>query len=364
MPIIAQFSPPGHADDLTSENKALWSEFLSDKYFARSKAGSPDDNDGPRTQFFNPTTDDIPGDLIEAVITWTAFPRQVANSSASDRQRWTKADSSRTLQDEYCEWSVHRDSEGKILWVDFTSEGPEYWQVMAQLQPDTLLALYQKHVSPNVDHDDLFPAGRYEPMNRWNNSTKNGAMHLIQRANTLGAEIELAAGASIVRRRDGEILTKVQDLIRCSQYGAPERHSDPHIGSEINKLARGGHLVSLADPVGLFIQGCDFSGFELPTAAVKPSDCWRIVRGTESRALRVRFAPPVGTTFTVSDITIDGNPIEFGGQIADKISIGLAGWASPDTGHVQIVEGCRGAGGGGLLLAATATPSGFSTRRF
>jgi hypothetical protein len=36
--------------------------------------------------------------------------------------------------------------------------------------------------------------------NTWNNSIANGAMHLIQRNNTLTAEIGLAAGASLVWR--------------------------------------------------------------------------------------------------------------------------------------------------------------------
>jgi hypothetical protein len=186
-------------------------------------------------------------------------------------------------------------------------------------------------------------------------------MHLIQRANTLGAEIELAAGASIVRRRQGALVTEEQDLINCSQYGVAQRHSDPHIGAEVNRLARDGHLVTLADPVGLFIAGCDFDGFELP-GGLAPDQCWRVVRGKEERALRVRFAPPAGATFTVSDILIDGTPIAYGGQVADKITIGLAGWASPDTVHQRIVDGCRGAGADALFTAAAA-PTEFTARR-
>ena len=362
MAIINRFSPPGNADDLTDENKTYWSDALS-KSFASSKTGDSSENDGPRTQFFNPTTDDVPGGLVEQVITWTAFPRQVSLSSAGDQQRWRKADSSRTLQDEYCEWSVHRSNDGRILWIDFTSEGPEYWEILAERQPDTLLALYQKYISPEVERDDVFPTNdKYSRTNRWNNSTTNGAMHLIQAANTLGAEIELAAGASIVRRRGGALLTQEQDLINCSQYGAPKRHSDPHIGAEVNKFAREGRLVSLSDPVGLFIQGCDFSGFEMPTTNVSADQCWKVQRGAQDRALRVRFAPPDGETFTVSDLTIDGVPIGYGGQIADKISIGLAAWASSDTAHLRIVDGCRSAGAA-LLAAGMGSRSDVASRR-
>ena len=68
--------------------------------------------------------------------------------------------------------------------------------------PATIVELYQKHVSPDVKKEDLFRNGRYDARNRWNNSTTAGAMHLIQPNNTLGAEIELAGAATIVRRRE------------------------------------------------------------------------------------------------------------------------------------------------------------------
>lgn len=364
MPIIDHFKPPGFATDLTPENQTQWSNFLSTNYFERSKKGSSDENDGPRKQFFDPTVDEVDSLPKEEIITWSAFPRQVAVSSTGDLQRWKKADSTRAVQDEYCEWSVHRDTNGRILWIDFTSEGPEYWKVMAQLQPETVVELYRKHIAIDIDQHDLFPAGQYEPLNRWNNSTSNGAMHLIQGANTLGAEIELAGGATIVRRRNGELVSNEQDLILCSGYGAPKRHSDPHIGAEINGLAREGRLITLADPVGLFIQGCDFSGFTLPTHNVTAAQCWHIVRGTQERPLRVRFAPPDGENFTVSDVQVDGKAIAFGGQIADKISIALAGWATPSTNHLSITDGCRKVSASPLAAVAAAAPAGaLATRR-
>jgi hypothetical protein len=59
-----------------------------------------------------------------------------------------------------------------------------------------VLALYQEHVSRDVKRADLFDSnGKYVPRNKWNNSTTRGAMHLIQRNITLGAEIELAGGS-------------------------------------------------------------------------------------------------------------------------------------------------------------------------
>lgn len=342
MPVIEQFSAPGGLTEFTEANALLWSEYLSSRFFDRSKDGTPTENDGPRTQFFNPVTDEVEGPLATAVVTWSAFPRHVTISSISDPQRWRTADGSRSRQDEYCEWSVVRDADDNIVRVEFTSEGPEYWEVLAYLQPKTVMDLYRSLIGPDVDEALIFPGGNYDRTNPYNTVTDGGIVHLVQRANSLGAEIELGAGASIVRRRGGELVTDVQALIRCSRYGAPERHSDPHIGSEVNTLARAGHRVSLADPVGLFIAGCDFADFEMPTQNVVPADCWHVERGSEDRALRVRFEPPDGETFSVSEITVTGRPITYGAQIVDKMRVGLAAWASASTSHLAVVDGCVG----------------------
>jgi hypothetical protein len=347
------FSPPGGASDLTQANRAEWSDFLSRQFFSRSKAGRPDRNDGPREQFFNPVEDDVPGPLATEVVTWTAFPRQIAINSASDAQRWRRADADRDVQDEYCEWAITEDENGDIARIDFTSEGPEYWQVLAILQPDTVVDLYRQLIGDHVEKDVIMPLGRYNPRNKYNNSTRNGLVHLIQTNNTLGAEIELAAGASIVRGRAGNLVTDTQDLIQCSRYGQAERHSDPHIGSRVNAHARDGRLVSLADPIGLFIAGCDFSDFEMPTANVQPEDCWHIERGSQDRPLRVKFDAPDGESFNVSDIAVGGRFVRRAGQIVDKITIGLAAWASASMDHLKIVDGCRGSSpGAGMAPAA------------
>ena len=58
-------------------------------------------------------------DKAESTISWTAFPRRVQVASLSDRQRWRRADASRDVQDEYCEWSVTRNAAGKIIRVVF-----------------------------------------------------------------------------------------------------------------------------------------------------------------------------------------------------------------------------------------------------
>src|SRR5262245_15242442 len=237
---LSQFDAPGFLKDLNSAGLEAWSEFISEQLDeARERQDPRLSNYGPRLQFFNPLKAAPSNDAVEKDVTWTAFPRIVEITSISDKQRWRTADSSRDTQDEYCEWSVTRDpGSDKITRVTFTSEGPEYWRFLAAADPQKVLDLYRQHISADVKKADLFQQGQYVARNRLNNSTTNGAMHLIQRNNTLTAEIELAAAATLVRQRNGQFITDEQELINCGAYGQGERHSDPHIGAVVNELAR------------------------------------------------------------------------------------------------------------------------------
>jgi hypothetical protein len=326
---LTSFDPPGFLGDLNQVQHQQWSDFVSSQLdAARSRDGSDFGlaNDGPRLQFFNPLTDPPDPDAIEKDISWSAFPRLVEIDSVNDIQRWRKADNSRDVQDEYCEWSVTRDpATHKITQVMFTSEGPEYWSFLAASNPAKVLELYQTHVSPKVTMQDLFSAQRtYNPRNRFNNSTEGGAMHLIQRNNTLGAEIEIAGAATIIRERNGQILTGEQDLIMCGRYGQAERHSDPHIGAEVNALARAHHDITLANPIGLCIAGLSTVAFRTPDGS-DPASYWRITRGSPEKALRAVYEVPPGKGFVVGDIRINDQPIQFAAQIADFMTIKLTG---------------------------------------
>jgi hypothetical protein len=326
---LTSFDPPGFLSDLNQVQRQQWSDFVSSQLdTARNRDGSDLGlaNDGPRLQFFNPLKDPPDPDAVEKDISWTAFPRLVEIDSVNDIQRWRKADNSRDVQDEYCEWSVTRDpTTHKIVQVTFTCEGPEYWTFLGASNPAKVLELYQRHVSPKVTMQDLFSAqGTYNPRNRFNNSTEGGAMHLIQQNNTLAAEIEIAGAATIIRERDGQILTGEQDLITCGRYGQTERHSDPHIGAEVNALARAHHDTTLANPIGLCIAGLSTVTFKTPDGS-DPASYWRITRGTPEKALRAVYEVPQGKGFVVGDIMFNDQPIQFAAQIADFISIKLTG---------------------------------------
>jgi hypothetical protein len=319
--LLPRFDPPAMLNDLNDSQKKTWSDFISQ---------SLDDEmaKAPGHHFYNPTKTDTANDVQTAEIKWTAFPRSVAVDATSDVERWQTADSTRDVQDEYCEWSVTRDqTTHKILRVTFTCEGPEYWSFLAGVDPQQVLALYKEHVSPSVKMSDLFtPGGQYNGRNSWNNSTSRGAMHLVQGANTLGAELNIAVRSSILRQINGVLLTGEKELIECGQYGLETRNSDPHIGAEINNLARQKADLTIANPVALYIRDLSTAGWAAPDGS-EPKSFWKIARGDAAHAVRAVFEVPAAKGFTVSDITINGTPIQFGAQIADFITIKIVGQA-------------------------------------
>ena len=269
--------------------------------------------------------------------------------------------------DEYCEWAITYDGNtrsGDMTSIMFTCENPGYWLSLWQLDPDRVVALYQEFIDPAVTLDDLvlrYPEGypnagdpvidpttgqpAYDPTNLWNGGpgfagasqpavgtmrtpgTSGGAMHLSSPPNTLGAEIYLAAAATI--QRSAANSTDPQALICCAEYGQNFRNSDPHIGALGNRVAEKS-MYSLTDPVGLYMQTPNFSLWETP-AEFKPEDCWNVTRGeigsgngTDSILHAVVEIPQeYAGKYTLNDLKINGAPLRWAGQIADTFQIAL-----------------------------------------
>lgn len=356
--LLERFDPIGKVDDVGEEGRAAWNDTVRE-IFKQVQVGHPDEaeNDSPRAQFYDPTETDAADDAAQAVITWSAFPRQVQQAYPGDLQRWKLADSSRQVQDEYLEWNVTRDAQGKIQKVTFTTEPREWWIFLSQVDSDKVLELYRTFIGAQVQHGDLFDGdGNYVVDNRWNQNTTDGAMHLIHGPNSLFAEVELAAAATIVRERDGRVLTSEQELIACGLYGAPDRNSDPHIGGEVNALARQRADITLANPVGLYIDGLSTGDFETPDGS-DPASYWSYLRGAAGFPVRAVYEVPQDAGFTVSDVTIGGEPIGFGAQIVDHITVRVTGVACRFGQSTAAPMGCvrpRPAAGSTALASAAA----------
>src|SRR5262249_3677771 len=157
----------------------------------------------------------------------------------------------------------------------------------------------RQFIDPAVKKQDLFDSqGQYRERNKRNTSTTNGAMHLVQIANTLGAEIDIAVRSTIIRKINGQLLTGERELIDCGKYGDAERHSDPHIGAVVNELARKNADVIIANPVALYIKGLEpLVGWQTPDGS-NPKDNWKVVRGTEQLTVRAVYEVPAAKGFT------------------------------------------------------------------
>ena len=327
-------------------------------------------------QFYNPATSDPGGPLLAQAISWNAFPKELLVAYGRGRalqeadrlwplSRYKPSYSGpvmdRTLyrpQNEYCEWRVVRDpGTNKILRVIFTSEPPEYWQAMFggtikgewgidwsfdfTGDRDLVLKHYHEMVSPAVQVDDLICTediasadgkiilackGQYNPYNRWN--TTDGIVHLCAPPSSLAAEIELAADATVLREDAyGRTLVEPEALICCAGYGGPNRNSDPTIGANVNAFARLGAMITLQNPVGLYMDHIDLAGWAAPDGG-DVAECVRIVRGKPGMIERLLVDVPRQRGFTVSDLTIAGAPIAYGGQIAECITVKLVGQAA------------------------------------
>ncbi|KAL6402246.1 hypothetical protein AUP68_14714 [Ilyonectria robusta] len=355
---LAKFDPPGYPDvddGLTDPQKLAWSQKISD-WMDFEIAG--DDESGQRSgrtklpQFFNGTVTAYDVSQQPAAITWIGFPNLVRVRYPNAPRRWKEADSTRDNQDEYLEWSVKKDDDGNIQTVTFTCEGPEYWEFLAQNQPDKLNSLYlamNPDFKGEMKPSDWWHGKRYNAENKWNVSTTTGTIaHLVQRNNTLSAEVDIAAQGTVIRKdKDGKIITDQTKLINCSAYGQPKRNSDPVIGSAINALARKGASVSIANPVALYIHHFSTSNFQLDVEGTGenmidvPEGTFNWQRGDIDKNMGLRLQVKIsdgvlgtgpdnkGRQLNVSDIVDSktGTNIMYGAQFAEYITMTVKGVA-------------------------------------
>jgi len=347
-----RYSEPGKLQDLDETLLGLWNARLSEIFARQVQLAAEEQNPSTGTAWLFDPIAAADADQVEATISWTAFPKRIAAEAPTIAKAWQRADDDRNNQEEYCEWEVVRDRarQNKVIRVTFACETEDYYRFLADHKPDLLLALYHRHVSASVRLEDLLSGGEYDPQNKWNFPQSVGAhgvlMHMAQRNNSFEAAVNLTGVASWPRiDGNGRPITGEQDLIACREFGDPRRHSDPHIGAQINALVRAGNIVSFADPVGLYMDSVDLSDWETPDGS-DPADWFRIVRGSSGYMLRVVFeAPAAAAGHVLGDVKIGGRKIQFGGQIAEKIQIRVRGIARKAAAPAPQLT-CGGAPGG------------------
>ena len=269
---------------------------------------------GLQPQFYNPSKLDVSGTLHP--ISWPAFPQIIEIKFGDDQQEMFRQGELRNNQDEYLEWAVLTQN-GKITKVMFTCDGPEYWKFIADNDKALLVKLYSEIAGQAVPQADLLTTGgAYFPRNKWNTQF---AVHLVQINNTLRAEINIASQATILRRHGtDDPVTDPIELINCSRFGDPDRHSDPHIGDEVNTAARQGCSVTLQDPIALYLESLPHPTNDLNIkksgGGMVGPEYWTLARGDQDHILRAIFQAPPGQP-AVGDLEIRGTKITHGGQI-------------------------------------------------
>jgi hypothetical protein len=331
---LTRFDPPAQIDDLAGNAAGLqaWSDLLSG-YFTEAVTRISNfltSHHSGTSQFYNPVSNGIVSQDLTHDITWNGFPKRFVAQQPGQQTNYAAAESAPAAgvnrpQDEYLEWHVTRNGQGKIQSVQFTCEGPDYWAFLAAVDRNKVLALYRQYINPAVEMQDLFAGNNYNRLNRWN--TRDGAMHLTHPANNLFAEVQLGGEATVRRQKNNVELTSSSQLIQCALYGDATRNSDPKIGAEVNAFARQGYRITLANPVGLYIHSLDDHGWQFADGT-PAQGFFQILRGTGNRILRAEYRLPANLEAqgrTVSDVLIGGQPIQFGGQIAEKITMKLTG---------------------------------------
>ncbi len=260
-------------------------------------------------------------------VSWSAFPKTASASLAEiDDERFN-------LQDEYVEWSTEKDSSGSVTRITFTTEFPEYYEALAEVSLDALIAGI-KQVIPDatptvrellgVDREPIFGRSRLFRnnllRNPWNNGQK-GLICLAQRFNTLGALFNLLDKCGVPR--PGVAAGNV-----CSLVGGacgPDRNSDPRVCLAAQSLVRSGQGLSLADPAGINIlelQGIwRINETEIDiNDSTSNSHIWKIIRGGRRGILNV-----------VEGLTLDGNPITSGAQVSQRLFVDAQVISAPET---------------------------------
>lgn len=303
---------------------------------------------------------------------WTGFPHHVEDPQGNHRAAEHLGDEDhragvfedkdgnvldlpvRDRQDEYLEWAARRDGNGKLAKLVFVAEGYDYYSELFKHDEAKVVALYQDFTGiASITADDLrahrgiyrrLPGGQayrvaeeggFNPRNRFN--IDPGIVHLSHRANSLGAEVNLAGVSGILRlKADGTLLsgTDPEELLCCCQGGNPNRNSDPLISAQAYAQVKGGYRYTLANPVGLYIAGADHDRVQTKHGEALTNDWWTEVRGdgfrkpqdtaiSDSRVLRLELAPPAGSDLTLEDLEVDGVPVRFAGQLASLLLVHL-----------------------------------------
>ncbi|KAF3927116.1 hypothetical protein AA313_de0208487 [Arthrobotrys entomopaga] len=272
-------------------------------------------------------------------IKWRAFPQNVellhVHAGGTQWDKYAEADI-RDTQDEYCEWEVIKVG-GHLKSVTFTCELIEYWEYLASTDPQFLLKLYREfNPDADISLQDLLDAEgkKYNPKNKWNcrgtatngQATEGAIMHMIGVNNTLTDAASLVLDSTIARfNADGVQISDGAALLRSMKVSdaSPKRNSDPAITKTINDYSKKGKLVTITNPLGVFIDTFDADDFIAP-GGEKVSQFWKRERvGSDETTVRAKFEIPDKFLGKIRHKKTS-RVLKYGSQLAESLWIGVA----------------------------------------
>lgn len=303
-----------------------------------------------------------PGDRrpnATATVDWTGLPQRTVSClprpdalALLDWAGRSGCDGRRRLQDEYLEWRVVRDADGGIRRVEFTTELPEFWRVLAAHAPAEALRLaarfagvpalrpsalfgsldpFAEGMSPDA-REAAFAVTMLDELGPYN-SGERALCCMVNPSNTLTAIVELmfAAAFPFVAAGGDGAPAPARDAIPVLSGAAQDgRGSDPLLVERLGRLALEGRLVGLADPPGVFIAGVEHTRLRRPDGRPIPAGWFTGSRGSgsggfvgTSRYRRLVLEVPADEGLRGSDLvdTATEEPIRFGGQVADLVQV-------------------------------------------
>lgn len=256
----------------------------------------------------------------------------------------------RRQQDEYLEWHPVREN-GRLKKLIFSCEPYDYWQINSRTSDrDSFCTLFRDVSETPAVSAELFYSERiflpfyryydgedfkfaryvtqnhygqnfYNPFNTY--TTTRGIAHTSHHSNTLASEIDLARRAAY---EYGRFASSSFSLTAAGNLGDINRNSDPVIASAVNAWTRK-HTLTISDPVGVYVGEIALEGFKAPDGSPlhEIGVGLHILRPTQldvpARILRFEVRPPDGACYDLQSCTLDGEPILYGGQIAERVQM-------------------------------------------
>jgi len=265
------------------------------------------------------------------------------------------------FQEEYAEWRIVRDREGRPARFELTTELGDYWELFAGYEPDRALELISEFAGVgNVEPAAIFgdaPAADPQTRKRQFRMTMLGgdsgerapgpynnglaAITCLSRSdNTLAALIKLVTASVrpmlVHDPASGELrFPSGSEAISRLPSGAAQdcRNSDPVVVERIVRLATEGRLIRFDNPIGIYIVGVQHDQLLTPDDEPVPAEWFRRWRGVDAedagdglaRHQRMEFEVSPEEGFTLADLRSrrTGRPIRWGAEIAELVQLGV-----------------------------------------